>query len=70
MKKTMKNRIALGIALSCLVQIWPPSNYSLAADLKRMLQGKKFGSNEEVITKVESYFESKNKSFYEKNIKE
>ena len=33
-----------------------------------MLQGKKFGSNEEMITKIEAYFESKDKSFYKKGI--
>ncbi|GFS83904.1 putative DD34D transposase [Trichonephila clavipes] len=36
------------------------------ADLKRMLQGKKFGSKEKVIAEVEAYFESKNKSFSNK----
>ena len=33
-----------------------------------MLQGKRFGSNEEVIAKTEAYFESKNKSFYKNGI--
>ena len=41
-----------------------PSNYHLFADLKRMLQGKIFGFNEEVIAETEAYFESKDKSFY------
>ena len=45
-----------------------PSNYYLFADLKRMLQGKRFGSNEEVIAETEAYFESKGKSFYKKCI--
>ena len=40
----------------------------LLADIKKMLQGKKFGSNEEVITETEAYFASKDKSFYEKAI--
>ena len=31
-----------------------PSDYWLFADLKRMLQGKKFGSNEEVILETET----------------
>lgn len=31
-----------------------------------MLQGKKFGLNEEVIAKAEAYFENKDKSFYKK----
>ena len=33
-----------------------------------MLQGKRFGSNEEVIAKTEAYFEAKNKSFHKKGI--
>ena len=33
-----------------------------------MLQGKKFGSNEEVIAETEAYFESKDESFYKKGI--
>ena len=31
------------------------SDYCLFADLKRMLQGKRFGSNEEVIAETEAY---------------
>ena len=45
-----------------------PSNYWLFADLKRMLQGKRFGSNEEVISEIEVYFDAKDKSFYKKGI--
>ncbi len=41
-----------------------PSNYWLFADLKKMLQGKRFGSNEEVLVATEAYFEAKDKSFY------
>ena len=33
-----------------------PSNYWLIADLKRMLQGKRFGSNEEVISGMHKLF--------------
>ena len=33
-----------------------------------MLQGKRFGFNEEVILETEVYFEAKDKSFYEKGI--
>ena len=33
-----------------------------------MLQGKRFGSNEEVIAETEAYFESKDESFYKKGI--
>ena len=46
-----------------------PSDYWLFADLKRMLQGKRFCSIEEVILETEAYFEAKNKSFYKKGIK-
>ena len=45
-----------------------PSDYWLFANLKRMLQGKRFGFNEEVISKTEAYFEAKDKSFYKKDI--
>ena len=41
-----------------------PSDYWLFADLKKMLQGKKFGSNEEVIAETGAYCEAKDKSFY------
>ena len=44
------------------------SDYWLFADLKRMLQGNRFGSNEEVISETETYFEAKDKSFYKKGI--
>ena len=45
-----------------------PSNYWLFADLKIMLQEKRFGSNEEVILDTEAYFKAKDKSFYKKGI--
>ena len=41
---------------------WAPNDYWLFADLKRMLQGKKFGSNKEVISEIEAYLEAKNKA--------
>ena len=44
------------------------SNYWLFADIKKMLQGKKFGSNEEVIAETEAYFATKDNSFYKKAI--
>jgi hypothetical protein len=37
---------------------------NLFADLKRMLAGKKFSSNEVVIAETEAYFEAKEKSYY------
>ena len=33
-----------------------------------MLQGKRFGSHEEVIAEIEAYFESKGESLYTKSI--
>ena len=43
-------------------------NYWLFADLKRMLQEKKFGSNEKVISETEACFEANDKFFYKKVI--
>ena len=45
-----------------------PSDYWLFADLKKMLQWKRFGSNEEVIAETEAYFEAKNESFHKHRI--
>ena len=45
-----------------------PRDYYLFADLKKMLQGKRFYSNEEVIAETNAYFEAKHKSFYKKGI--
>ncbi|KAJ0169391.1 hypothetical protein K1T71_014978 [Dendrolimus kikuchii] len=45
-----------------------PSDYYLFADLKKMLQRKRFYSNEEVIAETNAYFEANNKSFYKKGI--
>jgi [histone H3]-lysine36 N-dimethyltransferase SETMAR len=45
-----------------------PSDLSLFADLKRMLAAKKFGANQEVITKTDSYFEAMSKSYYKNGI--
>ena len=44
------------------------SDFYLFADLKKMLQGKRFSSDDEVITATEAYFEAKDKSFYKKGI--
>ena len=43
-----------------------PSDYWLFANLKRMLQGKRFGFSEEVISETEVNLETKDKSFYKK----
>lgn len=45
-----------------------PSDYYLFANLKKMLQGKKFMSDDEVIAETEAYFEEKDTSFYKKGI--
>ena len=44
-----------------------PSDYYLLADLKRILQEKKFGSNEEVVAETKAYFEAF-ESLYKKGI--
>ena len=45
-----------------------PAKLPFGVDLKKMLEKKRFGSNEEVITETEAYFESKGESFYKKGI--
>ena len=45
-----------------------PSDYYLFADLKKMLAGKKFNTNEEVIAETEANFEAKDKSFYKEGV--
>lgn len=45
-----------------------PSDFFLFADLKRMLAGKKFSSNGEVIAETEAYFEAKEKLYYKNGI--
>ena len=45
-----------------------PSDKWLLADLKRILQSKRFGSNDEVISETEAYSEAKDKSFYKNGI--
>jgi hypothetical protein len=52
----------------CILQIWPPVIFFVFADLKRMLAGKKFSTNEEVIAETEAYFEAKEKSYYKNGI--
>ena len=51
-----------------ILQLWPPSDYYLFADLTKMLQGKRFGSNDEVIAETETYSESKDELSYKKCI--
>ena len=43
-----------------------PSDYWLSAALKKILQGKRFGSNEEVIAETEACFESKDEPYSKK----
>jgi [histone H3]-lysine36 N-dimethyltransferase SETMAR len=38
-----------------------PSDFFLFAELKRMLAGKKFSTNQEVITETDAYLEAKSK---------
>jgi len=41
-----------------------PSDFFLFSDLKRMLAGKKFNADEEVISETEAYFEDKDERYY------
>ena len=45
-----------------------PNDYWLFVDLKKLLAGKKFCTNEDVIAETEAYFEAKDKSFYKSGI--
>lgn len=45
-----------------------PSDSWLFADLKKMLQRKRFYSNDEVMAATEAYFEAKDKAFYKHGI--
>jgi [histone H3]-lysine36 N-dimethyltransferase SETMAR len=57
-------------------KLLPPPPYSpdlapvtiLLANLKRMLSGKKFSTNEEAIVEIEAYFEAMSKSYYKNGI--
>ena len=70
----MKTMVKLNELIFELLPHPPYSLYLALSDywpfgyLKKMLQGKSFGSNEEVITETEVYFESKDESFYKKGI--
>ncbi len=44
------------------------SDYWLFVDPNKMLQQKRFGSNDEVIVATEAYFKAKDKSFYKHGI--
>ena len=45
-----------------------PSNYRLFEKPQKNAPGRKFGSNEKVISETEAYFEAKDKSFNKKGI--
>ena len=45
-----------------------PSGFFLFSDLMRMLTGKKFSADEEIIAETKAYFETKNKSYYKYGI--
>jgi [histone H3]-lysine36 N-dimethyltransferase SETMAR len=45
-----------------------PSDFCMLADLKRMLAGKKFNTNEKVIAETEAFFEAMSKSYYKNSI--
>ncbi|EFN77918.1 Histone-lysine N-methyltransferase SETMAR, partial [Harpegnathos saltator] len=46
-----------------------PCDYFLFPNLKKWLGGKRFGSNEEVITETNAYFEGLEKTYYLEGIK-
>ena len=67
--KTTGIALRIDSAPTLFSRSWPrPSDPWLFADLKIMLLGKRFGSNEEVISETEAYFEAKDKSFNKKGI--
>ena len=69
--KTMAKLYELGFQLLPHPPYSPdlaPSDYWLFAQLKKWLAGRKFHSNNEVITECETYFEGQDKSFYKKGI--
>lgn len=47
-----------------------PSDYYLFEDLKKKLQGSKFGSDQEVIADTKAYFKEKHQSFYKTGIEQ
>lgn len=66
---SMKTMVKLGEFGFC---VFPPPivlHQRLFADLKKMLQGKKLGSNKQAIAAMEAYFEVKDKSLYKHGIK-
>ena len=69
--KTMAKLSELGYELlphsSYSPDLAPSDNWPFA-DLKKMLQGKRFGSNEEVIAETEVNFKAQDKSFYKHDI--
>lgn len=69
--KTMAKLYELGFELLPHPPYSPdlaPSDFFLFANLKRMLAGKKFSTDEEVIAETEAYFEAKEKSYYKNGI--
>ena len=60
--KFMKTMIKLN-ELSFKLPDMSPGDYWLFADLQKILQRKRFSSNEKVIAATKAYFESKDESF-------
>ncbi|KAF7281241.1 hypothetical protein GWI33_005028 [Rhynchophorus ferrugineus] len=74
-KKQLKQKLDLMPSFRTLPQKKQPSridlaprDYFLLSDLKRMLTGKKFSSNEEVIVETEANFGAKDKTYYKNGI--
>lgn len=60
--RTMGKLNELRLKLLCYPAHSPDLASVTTADLKRMLQGKRWGSKEEVLVEVETYFENKDKA--------
>lgn len=72
--KSMKSKVKLNHVRFELLPHPPdspdlsPSNFYLFADIKKMLQGKRFASQDEVIAATEAFFEAKDNAFFKKGI--
>ena len=67
-QKYPKTQASAGKVLASVFWNPAPSDYWLFAAPKRMFKGKRFDSNEEVISETEAYFEAKDRSLNKKGI--
>ena len=61
-------RLRTAVTPTIFSRFGPPATIGCLHNLKKLLAGKKFHSNNEVITECETYFEGPDKSFYIKGI--